>query len=81
MDKTFQGKITLYIDAMGLECPLPILKTKKGLNNMKTGEILNVSATDDGSVRDFEAFCKQTGNDLLLSTEKDGVYNFFLKKR
>ena len=81
MIEDLDQKLSLKIDATGLECPLPILKTKKGLNGLKSGEIINISATDEGSVRDFEAFCKQTGNELLLKTKKDGVYSFYLKKR
>ena len=53
------------VDARGMKCPLPILKAKKALNDMQTGEILRVMATDPGSVRDFSAFSRQTGNELL----------------
>lgn len=53
------------IDASGLTCPLPILKAKRALSDMRSGEILKVLATDPGSVRDFQAFARQTGNDLL----------------
>ena len=56
MIEDLDQKLSLKIDATGLECPLPILKTKKGLNGLKSGEIINISATDEGSVRDFEAF-------------------------
>jgi tRNA 2-thiouridine synthesizing protein A len=53
------------IDARGLTCPLPILRAKKALSDMQSGEVLKVVATDPGSVRDFQAFARQTGNDLL----------------
>ena len=53
------------IDTRGLNCPLPILKAKKALTDMETGQLLKVVATDAGSVRDFQAFAKQTGNDLV----------------
>ncbi len=53
------------IDTRGLNCPLPILKAKKALTDMRTGELLRVVATDPGSVRDFQAFAKQTGNELV----------------
>ena len=53
------------LDARGLTCPLPILKAKKALSDMHSGEVLKVRATDPGSVRDFQAFARQTGNDLL----------------
>jgi len=53
------------LDARGLTCPLPILKAKKALSDMHSGEVLKVLATDPGSVRDFQAFARQTGNDLV----------------
>ena len=68
------------LDARGLNCPLPILRTKKSLNDMTSGQVLKIIATDPGSVRDFQAFCKQTGNELL--SHSDGPeYTFFMKKR
>lgn len=69
------------IDARGLNCPLPILRTKKGLSDMQSGEVLRIQATDPGSVKDFQAFARQTGNDLLSHTAEDGVFIFFLRKR
>jgi tRNA 2-thiouridine synthesizing protein A len=69
------------LDASGLNCPLPILRAKKKLNTMESGQILRIIATDPGSVKDFDAFAKQTGN-TLLSTEEDGdKYAFFIKKK
>ena len=57
------------LDASGLNCPLPILRAKKALGDLTTGQVLKVVATDPGSVKDFEAFCKQTGNELLSHSE------------
>jgi tRNA 2-thiouridine synthesizing protein A len=69
------------LDARGLHCPLPILKTKKALADMLSGEILRVMATDTGSVRDFQAFAKQTGNALLEQTEENREFIFFMKRK
>jgi tRNA 2-thiouridine synthesizing protein A len=68
------------LDASGLNCPLPILRAKKALNGMEVGKILHIIATDPGSVKDFEAFSKQTGNELLESREEDGKFYFLLQK-
>ena len=68
------------LDARGLNCPLPILRAKKTLNAMTGGQILKIMATAPGSVKDFEAFAKQTGNELLDSSELDGEFHFMLKK-
>ncbi len=67
------------LDATGLNCPLPILRAKKALGKLESGQILRVIATDPGSVKDFEAFAKQTGNELLESGEEGGKYVFLLK--
>ena len=68
------------LDARGLNCPLPILRAKKTLNAMTGGQILKIMATDPGSVKDFEAFAKQTGNELLDSSEVEGEFHFTLRK-
>jgi tRNA 2-thiouridine synthesizing protein A len=68
------------LDATGLNCPLPILRAKKALNGMESGKVLRIIATDPGSVKDFEAFAKQTGNVLLESTEEGGKFMFLMKK-
>jgi tRNA 2-thiouridine synthesizing protein A len=68
------------LDATGLNCPLPILRAKKALNGMETGKVLRIIATDPGSVKDFEAFAKQTGNELLSSTEENGKFMFLMRK-
>ena len=69
------------LDARGLNCPLPILRTKKSLNDMVSGQILRVVATDPGSVKDFQAFCKQTGNELLSAETATNEFVFFMKKK
>jgi len=69
------------LDARGLNCPLPILRTKKTLQDMGAGQTLKIVATDPGSVKDFQAFAKQTGNELLESAEAGGEYTFFIKKK
>ncbi len=68
------------LDASGLNCPLPILRAKKTLNAMTSGQVLHVVATDPGSVRDFDAFAKQTGNELMESKEEGGKFHFLIKK-
>ncbi len=69
------------LDARGLNCPLPILKAKKALADMVSGEVLKIVATDPGSVRDFQAFAKQTGNDLLKQDATSNEYVHFIKRR
>lgn len=69
------------LDVKGLNCPLPILRTKKALSEMSSGEVLRVLATDPGAVKDFQAFAKQTGNQLLASLERDFIFEFFLKRK
>ena len=68
------------LDATGLNCPLPILRAKKALSDMERGEVLKIIATDQGSVKDFEAFSKQTNNPLLSSAEEGGKFIFMLQK-
>ena len=70
----------LELDARGLNCPLPILRAKKTLNSMTGGQILKIVATDPGSVKDFEAFANQTGNELVESSEQGSEFHFLLKK-
>lgn len=69
------------LDACGLNCPLPILRAKKSLSGLDSGQVLHIIATDPGAVKDFEAFSKQTGNELLDSSEKDGKFYFLIKKK
>ncbi|MGA0234400.1 MAG: sulfurtransferase TusA family protein [Alphaproteobacteria bacterium] len=68
------------LDAKGLNCPLPILKAKKALKEVAGGGTLEIFATDPGSVADFEAFCRTTGNELVEHSEDSGVYRFLLRK-
>jgi len=69
------------LDARGLNCPLPILKTKKSLADMTTGQVLKVISTDCGSVKDMQAFANQTGNALISQTEEKGEFIFFMQKK
>ncbi len=74
-------EFNLEVDATGMNCPLPILRTKKALATMQSGEILKIKATDAGAAHDFPAFAKQTGNELLSSTTEGDVLVFFMKRR
>ncbi len=69
------------IDARGLNCPLPILKIKKALAAVSDGDVVSLLATDPGSVKDVQAFCKQTGNELLSSDESEGAFQFLVRKQ
>ena len=72
--------MTTILDTKGLNCPLPILKARKAINGLTAGDILQVLATDPGAVKDFQAFCRATGHELLESGEDAGVYSFLIKK-
>jgi TusA-related sulfurtransferase len=74
-------QIDKEIDTRGLNCPLPILKAKKALTDMQSGQLLKVISTDAGSLRDFQAFCKQTGNELLEQQTVGEDYIHVLKRR
>ncbi len=67
-------------DASGMNCPLPIVKTKKQLQDMASGQVLHIIATDPGAVKDFQAFAQQTGNELLESRQEGNKFFFLLKK-
>ena len=69
------------LDVKGLNCPLPILRTKKALFEMASGEILHVLATDPNAVKDFQAFARQTGNQLLSNTQAEQVFEFYFKRK
>jgi len=69
------------LDARGLNCPLPILRAKKALNDMQSGQVLKIVATDPGSVKDFQAFSKQTGNELLSHAQAQKEFTFFMKRK
>jgi tRNA 2-thiouridine synthesizing protein A len=68
------------LDAKGLNCPLPILKARKALKGVAAGETLEILSTDPGSIADFQAFCRQTGNELLESSSDDSVYRFLIRR-
>ncbi len=68
------------LDAKGLNCPLPILKAKKALKDVPAGEVLEILTTDPGSVADFQAFCRQTGNELMESTSDESTFRFLIKR-
>jgi tRNA 2-thiouridine synthesizing protein A len=83
-DITFETETMEFqrdLDARGLNCPLPILKAKKALAEMETGQVLRIVATDTGSVRDFQAFAKQTGNALLAHTHENGEFTFLMRRK
>lgn len=75
-----QLNIDESLDARGLNCPLPILKTKVILNKMQPGKIIYVQATDPHSVIDFEAYCARTNHELLRINKNDGLYEFFIRR-
>tara|TARA_B100000035_G_scaffold278015_1_gene256671 strand:+ start:457 stop:735 length:279 start_codon:yes stop_codon:yes gene_type:complete len=68
------------LDTSGLNCPLPIIKAKKEINTMESGQVLHVISTDPGAVMDFESFAGQTGNELLSSEARDNKFYFLIKK-
>ena len=68
-------------DASGMSCPLPVVKTKKALADMESGQVLKMISTDCGSVKDMQAFADQTGHTLLASIEEGGKYIFYIKKK
>lgn len=69
------------LNARGLSCPLPIVKTKKSLVDMSSGQVLKVVSTDTGSVKDMAAFAEQTGNTLVSTEENSGEFIFFIRKK
>lgn len=71
---------TEKFDATGLSCPIPILRSKRVLRRLKDGDVLYVISTDPDSVRDFEAFCRRSSNELVASSEADGKYHYFVRK-
>lgn len=68
------------LDVRGMNCPVPILRSKKAIGEIASGQVLKVMATDPGSVKDMQAFANQTGNELLVSGESCGIYTYFLRK-
>ena len=69
------------LDARGLNCPLPILKTKKAIKEVPVGETLKVLSTDPGSVKDMDAFCRTTGNDLVETGQDGNIYTFLIRRK
>ena len=69
------------LDARNLSCPLPILRAKRSLSAMPSGQVLRITATDKGAPNDFEEFCRQTGNELLSSTVENGEFVFLIRRR
>jgi tRNA 2-thiouridine synthesizing protein A len=72
--------ITVTLDLKGLSCPMPIVKTAKAMKDLSPGDVIEAFATDPGSVPDFVAWCRATGNELLEHSEQDGVYRFAIRK-
>ncbi|HTN12314.1 MAG TPA: sulfurtransferase TusA family protein [Acetobacteraceae bacterium] len=71
----------IVLDVKGMNCPLPVLKANRALRGMAPGERLRVLATDRASVADFHAFCRETGHDLVASSEEAGVFSFVVRKK
>ncbi|MFN5511626.1 MAG: sulfurtransferase TusA family protein [Burkholderiales bacterium] len=80
-DANGRPAVDLEVDASGLNCPLPILKAKKALAALASGQTLKLVSTDPGSVRDFEAFARQTGNTLIAQHEQGAGWAFYLRRR
>ena len=70
----------LLLDARGMNCPLPILKTRKALKGLPTGQTLKVMTTDPGAIQDIASFCKTTGDELTAQSNDEDVFNFFIRK-
>jgi tRNA 2-thiouridine synthesizing protein A len=70
----------IVVDAKGLSCPMPIVKAKKGIDSLEKGQLMELQATDKGSLKDFQAWVKQTNHELLETKEEDGVFTFVVKK-
>lgn len=68
------------LDAKGLVCPIPVIKARKAIRDISLGQVLEVQATDKGAVKDFEAWARQTGNELVEWTETGGIYVFHIRK-
>lgn len=71
----------ITVDTKGMACPMPIVKAKKALDTLESGQIMEVLSTDKGSVNDFQAWVKQTNHELIMHEEEDGVYKFFVRKK
>ena len=71
---------TQTLDTKGLNCPMPVLKTKKALKGLSAGDTLEVESTDPGSIKDLESLCRSTGNEMVETSEADGIYKYLIKK-
>ncbi len=74
-------EVAQKVDARGLNCPLPILRTKKAIAALQDGEVLEMTSTDPGSLKDIESFCSQTGNELVSSNQSGGDFIFYIRKQ
>jgi len=81
MNDATTAQVVLELDVKGLNCPLPILRTKKALSTMVSGQQIRVQATDPGALIDFAAFCRHTGNVMVSQVEHEGVITFVLERR
>ncbi|MGP0580421.1 sulfurtransferase TusA family protein [Paenibacillus peoriae] len=73
-------KTDLVVDTKGMACPMPIVKAKKALDTLASGQVMEILSTDKGSVNDFQAWVKQTNHELLSHEEENGIYKFYVKK-
>lgn len=74
-------KADVQVDAKGLACPMPIVRAKKALDQLQSGQIMEVLSTDKGSLSDFQAWIKQTNNELVEHKVEDGIYTFYVRKK
>tara|TARA_B100001094_G_C17924908_1_gene667788 strand:- start:266 stop:511 length:246 start_codon:yes stop_codon:yes gene_type:complete len=81
MSKNKNLQVSINLDLSGLNCPLPILKTKKMLSDMQSGQIISVTSTDSGSYNDFKYFCEHTGHELISREQKESKFCFLIKKK
>ncbi|MMZ59919.1 Sulfurtransferase TusA [compost metagenome] len=72
--------IDIVVDAKGLSCPMPIVKVKKAIDNLQSGQVMMVETMDKGSVNDFQGWVRQTNHELMSMEQENGVYRFFVKK-
>jgi tRNA 2-thiouridine synthesizing protein A len=79
-DKGAASAVALTVDAKGLACPMPVFRAKKGLMSVNVGEVVEVLATDPGSIPDFKAFANSTGHELLTAEQQGDVYRFLLRR-
>lgn len=80
MNSDINNEITERLDARGLNCPLPILRTKKMISTLNVGDVLEMISSDPGSLKDIESFCNQTGHELMSSSQNDDDFIFNIRK-